>query len=135
MSMRFKNGLGLLIALLVFATASQAAVCDLSCAVDLKQNCCMTAGAMDMSGADCPEAAASTSAVTACAGTGALCTHSLVLAADKNASAGLRALHVRWAAVQAAPVRIVLLLGGRIVDKRPLLRLRSIDPRFVCLRV
>jgi hypothetical protein len=140
-STRIKNGLLLLIALCVFGASSQAAVCELTCAL-LSQpgGCHGTAGAsqglvaMDMSRGHCSESMP--------AGAGCVksrpegnCSHPFVLSLEKRSAGGIQFADMQWAVVEVLPVPTALPEPDGTASKSPPLRLAGAHFLVVSLRV
>jgi hypothetical protein len=139
MPKRIKNGFLLLIAFFVFGASSQAAVCDLKCALQTQPGGCHAAAgvsqspdAMDMS--HCPESTP-TGARCVTSHHDGNCSHPFVLALEKNTLSGARFGDMQWIVVEVRPVMTALHGRDRVGSKSPPLRLAGVDPLLVSLRV
>jgi hypothetical protein len=106
MTTRFKSGMVLLMAFLVFGASAQASVCDLMCALH-SDSCHAAAGAMDMShcAGSLPASGAAVSIASSHDGS---CSHPFVLALQSDVGAGVDPVDIRWAVVEVLPVPTVL---------------------------
>jgi hypothetical protein len=139
MPTRLKNGFLLLVAFFVFGASSQAAVCDLKCALQSQPGGCHSAAgishgpdAMDMS--HCSESMPAGTRWVKSHREGN-CNHPFVLALEKNTSPGARFGEMQWAVVEIRPAMTALHGRDRIASKSPPLRMAAADPLLISLRV
>jgi hypothetical protein len=145
MSMRLRNGLALLIALLVFGASSQSAVCEISCALLTGTGGCLVVASssarhdvMNMAGMRCMGMAKSamqdTSASIGIQMDGS-CNHPFVLALGKNIANKTPFANMQWLVVDVLPLQTTLFGRDRITIKIPPLRSAAINPLLISLRV
>lgn len=135
-----KGLLALTMMLMLFAASSQAAVCELSCALKMQSGACHTAAdapmadvaAMDMPASDCPAMRGASFESAAPQGS---CNHPLEFAVEQAGSVDYAAFAPRWTLFEMWLVRPAPTVNERLAGKSPPFRLATIDPVFLSFRV